>query len=46
MKWKHTKSTKYHYLFFMTKYVLNDGIDTLAYFHNGFKKQFLTDDYK
>ena len=46
MKWKHTKSTKYHYLFFMTKYVLNDGIDTLAYFHKDFKKQFVTDDYK
>ena len=28
------------------RFVLNDGIHTLAYFHKDFKKQILTDDCK
>ena len=28
------------------RFVLNDGIHTLAYFHKGLKKQILTDDHK
>ena len=36
MKWEHTKSTKYYYLFLMT-FFLNHGIHSLAYFHKDLK---------
>ena len=37
IKWEHTKSTKYHYLFLIIKDVLNDGIHALAYFYKDLK---------
>ena len=41
------KSTKHDYLFFHDKrFVLNDGIHTLAYFHKDLKKWINTDDHK
>ena len=44
---EYTKSTKYHHRVLMIKrFVLDDGIDTLAYFHKNLKKQILTDHHK
>ena len=47
IKLEHMKSTKHDYLFFHDKrFVLNDGIHTLAYFHKDLKKWINTDDHK
>ena len=40
IKWEHTKSTKYRYLFLIIKrFFLDDGIHTLAYFHKDLKNR-------
>ena len=38
IKWEHKKSPKYHYVFNDERFILNDGVHTLAYFHQNLKK--------